>query len=212
VSLDVADGANVWGLVSDVHGNYPALEAALHVLNEAGARRLAFLGDYLGRGDSDRCVQRIRDVAEVAIVGNRDLDWQDRVSAASRTWVLGLPRTARVGPLLLAHGDARLTGALSTSQIGRDFAKAWLEMERLDARVWAFGHSHHARVWRKASAAQAAEQLHGPVVHIEEGFRYFLNVGTTGLPFAGKGGPSVALVDWDRRLIGQLAVDLLTPG
>src|SRR5215218_6470238 len=101
----------VWGLVSDVHGNYAALEAALGVLDAAGAERLAFLGDYLGRGDADRCVARIREVADAAIVGNRDLDWQDRVSSASKAWVLGLPRTAQLGPLLLSHGDARLTPA-----------------------------------------------------------------------------------------------------
>src|SRR5438445_7352874 len=100
--------AGAWGRISDVHGNYPALEAAIGMLGAAGAPRLAFLGDYLGRGDSDRCVARIREVGEIAIVGNRDLDWQDRVSATSRAWVLGLPRTALVGPLLLAHGDARL--------------------------------------------------------------------------------------------------------
>src|ERR1700716_3136231 len=91
----------VWGLVSDVHGNYAALEQALTLLSAAGAGRFAALGDYLGRGDNERCVRRIRDVAEVAILGNRDLDWQDRVSAASKAWVLGLPLVACVGPLLL---------------------------------------------------------------------------------------------------------------
>src|SRR6266851_4452181 len=123
----------VWGLISDVHGNYPALEEALSRLADAGAQRLAFLGDYLGRGESDRCVERIRQVAEVAVVGNRDLDWQDRVSAASKAWVLGLPRVVSVGPLLLTHGDARLTPSLGTTQIGRDFRKAFAELERLDA-------------------------------------------------------------------------------
>jgi predicted phosphodiesterase len=203
--------AGVWGLISDVHGNYPALEAAIGILGAAGAQRLAFLGDYLGRGDSDRCVSRIREVGEVAIVGNRDLDWQDRVSATSKAWVLGLPRTAQSGPLLLAHGDARLTAALSTAQIGRDFSRAWQEMGRLDALVLAFGHSHHARLWRKASAAQTSEQLVGPLAAIEPGFRYFLNVGTTGLPFPGKGGPSVAIVDFDGRQIRQLPVTPSTP-
>src|ERR1700716_605927 len=102
-----SDVVPVWGLISDVHGNLPALEAALEILATAGAQRLAFLGDYLGRGDSDGCVQRIRQVGEVAIVGNRDIDWQDRVSPESRAWVLGLPRSVSVGPLLLSHGDAR---------------------------------------------------------------------------------------------------------
>ena len=33
-----------------------------------------------------------------------------------------------------------------------------------------------------------------------------MNVGTTGLPFPGKGGPSVALLDLDRCAIRQLAL------
>jgi predicted phosphodiesterase len=197
----------VWGLVSDVHGNFPALEQALELLSAAGARRIAYLGDYLGRGDNKRCVQRIRATADVAIVGNRDLDWQDRVSAETREWVLGLPRRACCGPLLLAHGDARLTGALSTTQIGRDFVKTWPEMERFEARVFALGHSHHARVWRKPRPSAPAELVSTPVVPIEAGYRYFLNVGTAGLPFPGKGGPSVAVVDFERAQLWHIALD-----
>jgi predicted phosphodiesterase len=189
-----------------VHGNYPALEQALRVLEAAGARKLAFLGDYLGRGDSERCVRRIREVADVVILGNRDLDWRDRVSADSKAWVLELPRTACVGPLVLAHGDARLTPAFSTNQIGRDFLKAWREMEALQAQVWAFGHSHHARVWRKPDALIRAEQLSESVIELEPWYRYFVNVGTTGLPFAGKGPPGVALVDFARAQIRQLSL------
>ena len=200
--LDAAQ--DVWGLISDVHGNYQALEEALRVLSGAGVRRLAFLGDYLGRGDSDGCVQRIREVAEVAIVGNRDLDWQDRVAPASKAWVLGLPRTACAGPVLLSHGDPRLTPALSTSQIGRGFLRPWLEMDRRQVQLWAFGHSHHARVWRKAGAAQPAELLASDTVSVEAEYRYFVNVGTTGLPFPGKGGPSVTLVDLLRGEVRRL--------
>jgi predicted phosphodiesterase len=189
----VATPVSIWGLVSDVHGNLPALEEALQVLERAGAQRFAFLGDYLGRGDSDGCVRRIRDVGEVAVVGNRDLDWQDRVSAESKAWVLSLPRVVAVDGLLLAHGDARLTRRLSTEQIGRQFAEAWSEMEAHAARVLAFGHSHFARTWRKGAAAEPAERQ--PLsAEIQEPYRYFVNVGTTGLPFAGKGGPSVAIV------------------
>jgi predicted phosphodiesterase len=197
----------VWGLISDVHGNFPALEEALSVLTAAGAQRLAFLGDYLGRGDSDGCVKRIREVADAAIVGNRDLDWQDRVSAESRAWVLGLPRVASLGPLVVSHGDVRLTAALSTSQIGSDFLRAFAEMERLGSRVWAFGHSHHARLWRKAGVASPAERVTDAVARIDANCRYFLNVGTTGLPFPGKGGPSVALVDFGRAELRHLPLD-----
>lgn len=195
-----------WGLVSDVHGNLPALEAALLLLEQAGAVRLAFLGDYLGKGDSDGCVERIRQVGDVAIVGNRDLDWQDRVSSASKDWVLSLPRTASVDALLLSHGDSRLTPSLSTSQIGQDFKRAWLELEQRQLRIWAFGHSHFARTWRKVAQTQPAEQLRGDSASIDAESKFFVNVGTAGLPFPGKGGPSVALVDFARRQIRHLAL------
>ena len=195
-----------WGLISDVHGNLAALNVAIRVLEEAGATRLAFLGDYLGKGDSDGCVERIQRVADVAIVGNRDLDWQDRVARTSKAWVLSLPRTASLGELLLSHGDARLTPSLSTSQIGRDFARVWGEMELSGARVWAFGHSHFARVWRKVARTDPAELLSGARTPIESNSRYFVNVGTTGLPFPGRGGPSVAVVDFLRGEIRQLSL------
>jgi predicted phosphodiesterase len=195
---------DVWGLISDVHGNYAALDQALRVLAGAGARKLAFLGDYLGRGDSDRCIATIKEVADVAIVGNRDLDWQDRVSAETKAYVLSLPRTAQCGPLLLSHGDQRLTPPLSTTQIGRGFLKVWPELERCGAQVWAFGHSHHARIWRKALSL---ELIDADRVTLEAEALYCVNVGTTGLPFPGKGGPSVAIVDFPKAQIRQIALD-----
>jgi predicted phosphodiesterase len=185
--------ADVWGLISDVHGNLTALEEAVRVLEAAGATRLAFLGDYLGRGDSDGCVRCIRGLADVAVVGNRDLDWQDRVALETKEWVLGLPRQAQAGELVVAHGDARLTPEFSTAQIGRGFPRAFAAMQARQATVLAFGHSHHARTWRKQLADSLPELLDTTV--LEPGWRYFLNVGTTGLPFPGKGPPSVALLD-----------------
>jgi predicted phosphodiesterase len=183
-----------WGLISDVHGNLAALEEALQVLHGRGAQHLAFLGDYLGRGDPDACARLIREHAEVALLGNRDVDWQDRVAPPTRSWVLSLPRSALVDGLLLAHGDARLTRRLSTSQIGRHFVDAWQEMDERGARMLAFGHSHFARTWRKTAAAAPLELL-GARATLDGECRYFVNVGSAGLPFPGKGGPSVALLD-----------------
>jgi len=196
----------VWGLISDVHGNLAALELALDLLSRAGANRFAFLGDYLGRGDSDGCIQRIKQVADIAIVGNRDLDWQDRVSAASKAYVLSLPRTAQDGALLLSHGDQRLTPALSTSQIAHGFTRTWTEMDKHGAQVWAFGHSHHARVWQKPPDGEA-QLLDADCVRVQEEARYCVNVGTTGLPFPGKGGPSVAMVDFAKAEIRRIALE-----
>lgn len=196
-----------WGLLSDVHGNLPALERALAVLEMAGAERLAALGDYLGRGDSDRCVALIRENASLCVLGNRDLDWADRVAPETRAWVISLPRVASEGELLIAHGDARLTPALSTAQIPRQFERSWPVLEECGARALAFGHSHHARLWRKLSTAAGPEILTADRVSMDPAARYVVNVGTTGLPFPGKGGPSVALIDFNAREIQLLPLD-----
>lgn len=193
-----------WGLISDVHGNLPALQRALEALRSA--EHLAFLGDYLGRGDSDGCVRLIQSRASVAILGNRDLDWQHRVSAASRAWVLSLPRTAVVDDILLSHGDARLTPGLDTGQARRDFAAAVRQMQAVNASIFAFGHSHAARTWCVPESGGPATLLPDSRVSMQAGQLYVVNVGTTGLPFPGKGGPSVALVDLAAGSIQHLPV------
>jgi predicted phosphodiesterase len=203
----MTEEAAVWGLIADVHGNLPALDEALRRLEQAGATRLAFLGDYLGRGAADACVERIRTLADLAVLGNRDLDWRDRVSPRTRDWVLGLPTVAQCRSLLVAHGDEQLTHGLSTADIKRDFRHVWAELEARQGRVFAFGHSHQARVWRKDALASPAELLAGERIRVGPEARYLVNVGTTGLPFPGKGGRSVALLDLVHGVLTHVPLD-----
>lgn len=195
-----------WGMLSDVHGNLEALQRALVLLRSAGATRLAFLGDYLGRGDSDACARLIQETADVVVVGNRDYDWLDRVNPRTRSWILSLPRRVEVDELLLTHGDDRLTPRLGTGQVRRNFRDAAAELERARARVWAFGHSHHARCWRLSDAGTEVTRLHGHAAELDQLARYAVNVGTTGLPFPGKGPASVALLDLEESTVQHLVV------
>ena len=73
--------------------------------------------------------------------------------------------------------------------------------------MFAFGHSHYARLWRKAALDAPAELLGVASAQLESDYRYFVNVGTTGLPFPGKGPPGVALLDLERGLVQQLRLD-----
>jgi predicted phosphodiesterase len=195
----------VWGLISDIHGNLPALERAIDRCRARGAERFAFLGDLLGRGDADGCVALVRTLAEVSVVGNRDLDWRDRVGAAAREYVLGLPVAGRAEDFLAVHGAARLDREINTDDARRGFGRAYRRLVREDARVGFLGHSHHARVWRLAGTGSRPEPLYDAVVNpegatillrpAEPSTRYVVNVGTTGLPFPGKGPPSCAVYD-----------------
>ena len=67
-------------VISDIHGNIPALEATLHDIERRNIRRIFCLGDLVGKGpDSDQAVDICRDVCAITIRGN----WDDFLLAES---------------------------------------------------------------------------------------------------------------------------------
>jgi predicted phosphodiesterase len=198
----------IWGFVSDVHGNLPALERALEHCRERGATRFVCRGDSLGRGDSDACVRLVRRTATLSVVGNRDLDWAERVGADSRVYVMGLPRVAEASDFVAVHGDARLVPGLSSDDRRRGFRRSYRWLREREKRVLFFGHTHHARVWRKIAETTEPELLSGARIDLPpvEETVYLVNVGTTGLPFPGKGPASCAMYDDVERWVEHLVL------
>ena len=65
-------------VLSDIHGNLEALEAVLRDVEREGADRVVCLGDIVGYGaDPNACVDRIREVADIVVLGNHDMAARD---------------------------------------------------------------------------------------------------------------------------------------
>jgi len=61
------------GVVSDVHGNYPALMAVLAHAKKIGIEQIWNLGDFVGYGPyPEDCVKELREIATINIAGNYD--------------------------------------------------------------------------------------------------------------------------------------------
>jgi putative phosphoesterase len=61
------------GLLSDIHGNLPALEACLHTLQMDNADNLICLGDTVGYGPfPNECLDILRNHAIPSVLGNHD--------------------------------------------------------------------------------------------------------------------------------------------
>lgn len=211
-----------WGILADIHGNLPALERALAGLRERRAERIAVLGDNLGRGDSEGCVRLIREVADVSVVGNRDLDWQDRVDAETKAYVVSLPRMAWAERIVSSHGDARLTRDLSTGDINAGFERARVWLRSNGCRAWFFGHSHRARIWSIDADPEMASDRSPNVLfdavtdplpatielpeHAQAGRLWAINAGSIGLPFPRKGPASALVYDAEAGIVEIFAV------
>jgi len=151
-----------YGVFSDVHGNIEALDAVLGVLRDQGVDRYAFVGDAVGYGPNPNEVcDRIREVAEIAVVGNHDaavtdrmsyeeyydaarhaLDWcKERLTPANMKWLTDLPYSHREGDLVFSHG-APVAPELFDYLFAPEQVVDMLEGEPELAPVTFIGHSH----------------------------------------------------------------------
>jgi len=115
-------------VISDIHANYHALEAVLREVEREAPDEVWCLGDVVGYGPlPNDCVDRVRALADVCLVGNHDLaalgvlattDFglsaavSARWTAAElgeeqRAWLLGLAPQARRPGAELFHGSPR---------------------------------------------------------------------------------------------------------
>ena len=108
-------------VLSDVHGNLPALDAVLEHLADQQVDAIACLGDHVsGPVDPSGAAERLMVLGAVVISGNHDR-WtvdtglrgagavdrfaQSRLSIEQLDWLAGLPATATVGEdVFLCHG------------------------------------------------------------------------------------------------------------
>src|SRR5581483_7354870 len=182
-----------------IHGKIRALERAVVACEGLGATSFACLGDVIGRGDPVACVEWVRDHASIAIVGNRDLDYLDRLPLHLQEVVRSWPHEARADGFLASHGDPRLHRILSSAAERDHFHRAATYLDEHEARLWLFGHTHRARIWEISNGMlqQIACDAEGDDqwVEIREGARYVVNVGTTGLPPPRRGGAACAIYD-----------------
>jgi len=189
-----------YGLLSDVHANAEALDAALEFLGEEGVDVLLCAGDIVGYGpEPDACVRRLRASAAVCVAGNHELMLLGRLSfdrctnplarpslayagrvltADARAWLSGLPLEAAHGPLVMTHG-----GIGDPEQYVFDEPAALRQLERLrdiapDSAVLIVGHTHEPLAVG-ASSGLRLRGGHGRVA-LAEDERWLVNPGSVG--------------------------------
>jgi predicted phosphodiesterase len=187
-------------LISDVHGNLPALEAVFDEIEGSEAEEVWCLGDLVGYGaQPDECVARARDACDLCLVGNHDLVVLDRLDIA--TFSEGAAAAARWTRERLGREASEFLAALSPSDTDRpiglyhgsprnpvweyvlsnDAAEA--SISAMEPRVGAIGHSHVALAFGQAEGGRTGGEPApgGSTADLSEG-RWLINPGAVGQP------------------------------
>ncbi|MCX6047347.1 MAG: metallophosphoesterase family protein [Chloroflexi bacterium] len=81
-------------IISDLHGNLPALEATLADIRQRNIHLIYCLGDVVGKGpDGAKAVDLCRAACQLVVKGN----WDEEVAKAT-DWPVGLWHQAQLGP------------------------------------------------------------------------------------------------------------------
>ncbi len=194
---------DTWMLLSDVHGNLPALERALEDGALQGADRIAFLGDLLGGPDDEKCCRLMMQQAELAVFGNREVRVRMPVPEDVAEWIRRLPTTRTLDSALLCHSspaslfppDITARDALEYRR-GRSYWDLFPYVsggERVSRAARAlsdrglsaafFGHTHRQGAWR--TVGEEVERLAGPEIVLGES-RTLIGIGAVGRGEKGK--------------------------
>lgn len=189
-------------LLSDIHANSVALEAVLEALPPVDT--IVCLGDVVGYGPAPkRCVEMIRDRADVILRGNHErtledphryaghelaydglVHAQEELSEEDIDWALDLPESVRyTDDILLCHShpDPAKRGTYLTERTLHTLAPGF---ERHGHQVVAFGHTHVQR------SGHIGEYVPEPVPDGR-----FVNPGSVGQPRDGDPRAAFAVLD-----------------
>jgi diadenosine tetraphosphatase ApaH/serine/threonine PP2A family protein phosphatase len=187
-----------YAIVSDIHGNIESLERALKQVDDEDT--VLCLGDIVGYGPNpNECVARIRERAKNAVLGNHDLaalenygveyfneaareaiHWtQNVLNEENRAWLNGLSYELRFPDFLLVHG-----APVDYFEYILDKRSATKAFSLTDAPLVFIGHTHIAEYWVQEPDGTIGHRhmQDGGTLHLEEGKRYIVDVGSVGQP------------------------------
>jgi diadenosine tetraphosphatase ApaH/serine/threonine PP2A family protein phosphatase len=199
-------------VVSDIHGNWPALEAVLKYAR--GYEKILFIGDAVGYyPDADRVVTWLRENGAIGVMGNHDqwlvemkravdgpvmeiLAWQrERIAPANLEWLSALPWTLEVDGAHLVHGSP-----VDPLAYLEEVHEAKAGFEKVDHRWIFIGHSHVAGAFQIIPAEpepwiRFQRYANGGELILAPRSRVIVNPGAVGQPRDGVTGAAYAI--WD---------------
>ncbi|MCD6418982.1 metallophosphoesterase family protein [bacterium] len=210
------------GFLSDIHGNYDALQVALSNFSERNVDEIICLGDIVGYGaEPGKCVDEISRRAKIVVAGNHDwasvgktdITYFNRYGREAILWtseVLMPHQRSFLANLKLSHFDSNWCAVHSTPhepsrwQYIFSSSDALRQFEYFDRKICLIGHSHIPGVFTdKGDHIQISIPFDESetIVKILGDRRYIVNIGSVGQPRDNDVRGSIVVYDTEAEII-----------
>jgi predicted phosphodiesterase len=188
-------------VLSDIHGNYEALQAVVADMDEGGVETVICLGDMISYGpESERCVSRVREMGWPTVMGNHELGLKEpshmrwfnpqarkslqqairTLSEASVSFISALP------PCLVAYGCRFVHGFPPDSPniylFGVTDAEIREAFSAIPEPISFVGHTHLIELIDYDGRSVQRSPLGSERIQLSATHRYLVNVGSVGQP------------------------------
>jgi predicted phosphodiesterase len=209
-------------LFGDIHANLEALEAVLKDASEQGVSEYVCMGDIVGyNADPSACLERVRAMNCPTVKGNHDedasgnhsldsmnpvaataLEWtRQQLTDEQRQWLARLRMVRQVSDFTVVHST--LDQPANWNYVTNRF-DAMSNFSYQFTQVCFHGHTHVPRVYMKTDKVQ---EIFTDSVAIEDGAKYFINIGSVGQPRDGDWRACYVIFDLEHQMVVFRRVD-----
>ncbi|MBN1572902.1 MAG: metallophosphoesterase family protein [Deltaproteobacteria bacterium] len=203
-------------VISDVHGNLPALKVFFDHIDKLKIDRTLCLGDLVGYNPwPNECVGMVREGGIPTIMGNHDrvasgieepdhfnlaakraILWtREALSGDKRDWLSKLPERLLVNnQIVLVHGSPSNPNEYIFSADSAIYNMEFMT-EQFGVSLCFFGHTHVVAAYSLKS--KEVSFLEGDTINIEDEVQYLINPGSIGQPRDGD--PRAAFLIFDEE-------------
>lgn len=203
-------------LFGDIHANLEALDAVLADAAAQGVTDYVCMGDVVGyNADPAACLEKVKAMDCPTVKGNHDedasgthsldamnpiaaaaLQWtREHLSDEQRQWLRRLRMVRQVADFTVVHST--LDQPANWNYVTNRF-DAMANFSYQFTQVCFHGHTHVPRVYMKTDKVQ---EVAADSVVIEDGAKYFINVGSVGQPRDGDWRAAYAIYDLEHKLV-----------
>jgi predicted phosphodiesterase len=209
-------------LFGDIHANLEALEAVLKDASEQGVTEYVCMGDIVGyNADPSACLEIVRAMNCPTVKGNHDedasgshslesmnpvaaaaLEWtRQQLTDEQRQWLARLRMVRQVSDFTVVHST--LDQPANWNYVTNRF-DAMSNFSYQFTPICFHGHTHVPRIYMKTDKVQ---EVFTDSVAIEDGAKYFINVGSVGQPRDGDWRACYAIYDLEHQMVVFRRVD-----